>query len=585
LYAIVLLTVLWLIQPNLPATWAVTAFMLQALGLLNVAFLACCIAATHQQQQRQSVEFRLSEATNIVPKNIPSNREVGDDVLALDTQRLRRRGQWIAVGVLVGAFVGYMIVVPSLDLLFQRQSSETIVSRDMTELSLAERIRLASVSGFFVALFFAFGASVGSFLNVVIYRLPRAKPLLWPPSSCGSCGTRIEGRDNIPIFGWIMLGGHCRTCHSPVSMRYPMIEAAVASVFVLFFYAELLSGGWNLPVRMQNHYRGIVWILLYTKWDLVSIYLFHMFVLTALLAWGMIQWDLFRIPRRAATGSILLVVLLSTLFIDLNPAHLMLLRETPHYLLGLLTSAAGVITGCAVGWLCDSLASGVRKREIASASRGDTATEQIPSQAATSVEKQNADVTQSAQVAFVDSANPNLAPEPLVPDHEPTTDGVIGSESLTRDAKVQGDRYGEPSRLPAQIATVIPSCALVGSAFGPQAVIIIGFFAAFVGLAVRLWMSRRLSPLPPLSLFVFAFAVLHLAIWKWSYEALPSWMVSTSSNAFEFYGFLATTVAICCALASLVGLLRRKRTGIPLSNDVHIEENNQVHSTLGDPRG
>ena len=64
---------------------------------------------------------------------------------------------------------------------------------------------------------FCFGASIGSFLNVVVYRLPRGKSLIWPPSHCPHCQHELSmARDNIPILGWFVVRGKCRYCGEPV---------------------------------------------------------------------------------------------------------------------------------------------------------------------------------------------------------------------------------------------------------------------------------------------------------------------------------------------------------------------------------
>jgi leader peptidase (prepilin peptidase)/N-methyltransferase len=71
---------------------------------------------------------------------------------------------------------------------------------------------------------FLFGAAVGSFLNVVIHRLPREESVVSPPSRCPGCGSRIAWYDNIPILSWLLLRGKCRTCQSPISGQYPLVE-------------------------------------------------------------------------------------------------------------------------------------------------------------------------------------------------------------------------------------------------------------------------------------------------------------------------------------------------------------------------
>jgi leader peptidase (prepilin peptidase) / N-methyltransferase len=74
------------------------------------------------------------------------------------------------------------------------------------------------------------GAIVGSFLNVVTYRLPRHESLISPASHCPGCGTPVRLYDNIPILSWLLLRGHCRSCSAPISPRYPLIEAATAAL-------------------------------------------------------------------------------------------------------------------------------------------------------------------------------------------------------------------------------------------------------------------------------------------------------------------------------------------------------------------
>ncbi len=84
-----------------------------------------------------------------------------------------------------------------------------------------------------------FGAVVGSFLNVVIHRLPLGESLVHPRSRCPSCGTQIAGYDNIPIVSWLVLRGRCRHCQAPISPRYPAVELLTAVAFA----AVVLVGG------------------------------------------------------------------------------------------------------------------------------------------------------------------------------------------------------------------------------------------------------------------------------------------------------------------------------------------------------
>jgi leader peptidase (prepilin peptidase) / N-methyltransferase len=76
------------------------------------------------------------------------------------------------------------------------------------------------------------GAIVGSFLNVVAYRLPRHESLITPASHCPRCGTPVKPYDNVPILSWLALRGHCRSCGGSISPRYPLIEALTAALCV-----------------------------------------------------------------------------------------------------------------------------------------------------------------------------------------------------------------------------------------------------------------------------------------------------------------------------------------------------------------
>jgi leader peptidase (prepilin peptidase)/N-methyltransferase len=76
------------------------------------------------------------------------------------------------------------------------------------------------------------GLAIGSFLNVVIYRVPRGESLLHPPSHCPSCGQAVRARHNVPVFGWLLLRGKCADCSAPISARYPLVEGATAVLFV-----------------------------------------------------------------------------------------------------------------------------------------------------------------------------------------------------------------------------------------------------------------------------------------------------------------------------------------------------------------
>jgi len=92
------------------------------------------------------------------------------------------------------------------------------------------------------------GLAVGSFLNVVVHRVPLGLSVVRPGSSCPSCATVLRPWDNIPLLSWILLRGRCRACGMPISLRYPALEALTAAVFVVTALRFGLS--WSLPAQL-----------------------------------------------------------------------------------------------------------------------------------------------------------------------------------------------------------------------------------------------------------------------------------------------------------------------------------------------
>ena len=88
---------------------------------------------------------------------------------------------------------------------------------------------------------FALGASIGSFINVIVYRLPAGLSILWPPSRCPHCLNQLKAYDNVPVFAWISLRGRCRYCKSKISVRYPVIEGVTGIIFLLVFLVFQVS--------------------------------------------------------------------------------------------------------------------------------------------------------------------------------------------------------------------------------------------------------------------------------------------------------------------------------------------------------
>ncbi len=82
-----------------------------------------------------------------------------------------------------------------------------------------------------------FGLAIGSFLNVVMHRLPLGESVVSPGSRCPKCGYALGWKDNIPVLSWVLLGGKCRQCRAPISIQYPIVELVTALLFVLVTWA------------------------------------------------------------------------------------------------------------------------------------------------------------------------------------------------------------------------------------------------------------------------------------------------------------------------------------------------------------
>jgi leader peptidase (prepilin peptidase)/N-methyltransferase len=98
-----------------------------------------------------------------------------------------------------------------------------------------------------IAFLAVLGLLVGSFLNVVVYRLPRGESLSRPRSRCVGCGTQIAAYDNVPVLSWLVLRGRCRHCGTSIGARYPLIEALTGVAFAVV--AAVAGGDAELWVR------------------------------------------------------------------------------------------------------------------------------------------------------------------------------------------------------------------------------------------------------------------------------------------------------------------------------------------------
>ena len=389
--------------------------------------------------------------------------------------------------------VVYMVVVPTIDYIVEKMTppKSGILLEDMT---FAEKMRLHSVSGVVMLTFLTLGGTIGSFLNVFIYRVPRGKPLLWPPSSCASCGNRIHGKDNVPVLGWFLINGRCRSCAATISARYPIIEAVVAAVFIALYYVELLSSGDNIPVRSPNAYRGIVWVLLYTKWDLVGLYLYHSLMLSLLLSVAMMNFDGFRLPRKHVSILIVCFVAFSLAFPALHPVP-------APYVPAFATCLVGLLFGGSLGLLIQMACPILLEPKMVEtpAPVGDSANAYSELAFCSAIDGL------ASQTVPIET--PMEEPSSFVRTSEPAINENIPEADVVAD---QASKYGEPALTPTPYTDAAFSLAFVGLVLGPYASIsVFGLMLPFLGAYFASGYVRRI----PITLFLFAVAFGHQLFW------------------------------------------------------------------------
>ncbi|MBI4375023.1 MAG: prepilin peptidase [Elusimicrobia bacterium] len=177
----------------------------------------------------------------------------------------------------------------------------------------------------FVALWI--GACLGSFVNVLVHRLPREQSVVAPGSRCPRCGVSIRFYDNVPVFGWLWLGGRCRSCRAKISLRYPLIELLTAVLCAGLWWRWRPDLAWSAAA---------------------------MVVAAALVAVAFIDWDHFIIPDELSLGLLGLGLLAS----PINP-----LLWGEHWLARLGSGLLGAAAGFGMCWLTAEMGERLFKKE------------------------------------------------------------------------------------------------------------------------------------------------------------------------------------------------------------------------------
>jgi leader peptidase (prepilin peptidase)/N-methyltransferase len=206
------------------------------------------------------------------------------------------------------------------------------------------------------AFIFAFGCCIGSFLNVVIYRMPLDKSLIRPASSCPSCGQAIRFYDNVPLVSWLVLCGKCRDCKARISPRYFIIELLTGAVFLGLFVLYFRSPyGPILPSLAQGG-----WL----------IYLIHIILLSSFIASSAIDLELWIIPISIcwlATAAAIFGSAIAPYIIDPDAMARTAVLPRASAATGALTVGAAI--GLAISWVL--LLSGLIKRSYDMPNTGD----------------------------------------------------------------------------------------------------------------------------------------------------------------------------------------------------------------------
>ena len=295
--------------------------------------------------------FWLFSATASRSQPAPSDRRRRQP--GRDSSRVRRMVTWS----LVVAATCYLVVVPfasAVVSLFQEQPD----SYEVPEATPAELIRIGTSKFLVFALFAYTGAAVGSFLHVVAASAPRGESVVLRSSCCPRCATPILRRDNWPIFSFLWLGRRCRVCRLPITPRYFWVEVVAAAIFGGLFLFQLIQAAPNVPGVRPYHATGIVWIILYTKWDMIGLYVYHASLFSWLLMLSLVERDRLRLPGGWAVGVTLALILPPAAFAELQPVAAWPGLGQWEGLLGAFGRVASAGLGAACGWLVGRLVRG-----------------------------------------------------------------------------------------------------------------------------------------------------------------------------------------------------------------------------------
>lgn len=223
--------------------------------------------------------------------------------------------------------------------------------------------QLAILIPLYMGVLFFFGLFIGSFLNVVAYRVPNEISILRPPSTCPGCGKTISPRDNVPLLGWLLLRGKCRNCRQPIPIRYPLVELATGVLWAAAGYKiACLNLGFTANVAV-----GLVWLA---------------FVSTVVVTF-LTDYDYMIILDEISLGGMVLSLLVAPFLSYLHHAHSVfefsryhmilayLLPDAAPWLRSLVSSFLGAAAGVGFSLAIYFLGNLAFKKQIAAAQQED----------------------------------------------------------------------------------------------------------------------------------------------------------------------------------------------------------------------
>ena len=212
---------------------------------------------------------------------------------------------------------------------------------------------------FVVGWVFFLGSCFASFLNVVAWRVPRGRGINGS-SHCPHCDVRLAMRDNVPVLGWLRNRGRCRTCKTPITVRYLIVEIALGLVTLGLVSLEVCWGGINLPIGIGHDFRFALLdnLVVDPKFDLIGIVGFHLVLVFGLFTAAVIRSERLAVPVAivgvtALVGVVYAAIWPRAIVMDYAGGTSELLRFAPKWW---LTLVVGTVAGCLSGFALDRLA-------------------------------------------------------------------------------------------------------------------------------------------------------------------------------------------------------------------------------------